>query len=65
MIRKAIANQSVEFGRDWLTLVLGGLGVSLAPYEFFGGHCLSAPRQPDQTDRHVGHRHQGAELTVA
>ncbi|WP_065321787.1 hypothetical protein [Tritonibacter mobilis] len=33
--------QAAELSRDFLTLLLAGLGISLAPHEFFGGLFLA------------------------
>lgn len=38
---EAAGNAASNTARDWLTLLLAGLGVSLAPYEYFGGLFLS------------------------
>lgn len=34
-------NAATQTAQDWVSLALAGLGLSLAPYEFFGGLFLS------------------------
>lgn len=49
---------TVEMAKDWLMLLLAGLGISFQPHEFFGGlflalfaASLARRLSPDQDDR--------------
>lgn len=40
-MRQYITEEATHYVRDWISLALGGLGVSVLPHEYFGGLFLA------------------------